>query len=526
MSKSHEIIVVGGGHNGLTVAAYLAKAGLDVAVVEKKSYVGGGAVTLETNAKGFLHDVASAAHIFIQANPLIRNDELDLISKYGLKYYNIDEAPSVSVVFPDESYISLYRDLDRTCESIAKFSAKDAESYRKFAKWAQPLLGMLMQGFFAPPAPLGGLFAQLDQQGQGRDLIRAMQMSSLDIIDDWFDDYRVKATLARFVSEIIVSPDDIGTGVFFFIMVPLLHTFGMAIPEGGSGALSNALRKCIEANGGTVYVDSPVVKFQQSGGRVNAVVLASGEVIEGKRAVLANLNIKQIPLMLDEGSLDEEFLRKVKGVKNSVFSGLNINLSLNNAPLYNAGNEVNKTCIVELCDFLPGMRQEFDGFKYGKLSTNMPGVIAPTIFDKTRAPEGKHTLYMFQYNPFNVEGDSNRWNNLKDEATQRIIDNFRKHTTNMGDDNIVGKSSWTPLDLRNFNDAWVAGDPLHMRNMIAQFFSHRPFAEAGYYKLPVDGLYICGPSSHPGGGVTGGARAAAMFVMEELGIDFELVIEK
>jgi phytoene dehydrogenase-like protein len=172
------------------------------------------------------------------------------------------------------------------------------------------------------------------------------------------------------------------------------------------------------------------------------------------------------------------------------------------------------------------MRQEFDGLKYGKLSTNMPGVIAPTIFDKTRAPQGKHTLYMFQYNSYNVEGKADRWNDLKDEATQRVIDNYRKHTTNMGDDNIVGKSSWTPLDLKNFNASWVEGDPLHMRNMIAQFFSHRPFAEAGYYKLPVDGLYICGPSSHPGGGVTGGARAAAMFVMEQLGIDFESVIAK
>jgi phytoene dehydrogenase-like protein len=353
-----------------------------------------------------------------------------------------------------------------------------------------------------------------------------MQMSTLDILDDWFEDHRVKATLARFVSEIIVSPDDIGTGVFFFIMVPLLHTFGMAIPEGGSGALSNSLKRCIEANGGTVYTDSQVVNFRQSGGRINAVVLDSGEVIEGKKAVLANLNIKQIPMMLEAGALDDEFLRKVKGVKNSVFSGLNINLSLNNAPMYKAGNEVNKTCIVELCDFLPEMRQEFDGLKYGKLSTNMPGVITPTIFDKTRAPEGKHTLYMFQYNSFNVEGQSDRWKDLKDEATQRVIENFRKHTTNMGDDNIVGKTSWTPLDLRNFNDSWIAGDPLHMRNMIAQFFSHRPFAEAGYYKLPIEGLYLCGPSSHPGGGVTGGARAAAMYLMDELGIDFDSVIEK
>jgi len=525
MSKTHEIVVVGGGHNGLTAAAYLAKAGLDVAVVEKKSYVGGGAVTLETNAKGFMHDVASAAHIFIQANPLIRNDELDLISKHGLRYIGLKDSPSVSVVFPDDSYISLYQDLDKTCESIAKISVKDAEAYRKFAIWAQPLLGMLMQGFFAPPPPLGGLFAQLDQQGQGRDLLRAMQMSSLDIIDDWFEDDRVKATLARFVSEIIVSPDDIGTGVFFFIMVPLLHTFGMAIPEGGSGALSEALKKSIEANGGTVYLESPVVAFEQSAGKVNGVKLESGEIITAKRAVVANLNIKQIPKMLNDNSFDEEFMRKIKGVKQSVFAGFNQNLSLHNAPLYKAGDEVNKSAIVELADFLPEMRQHFDGFKYGKLNGSMPGCVTPTIFDPTRAPKGKHTLYMFQYNTFQIDGGAEHWKDVKEEVAKSILDNYRARTTNMGDENIIGNTMWSPLDFQKFNDAWIDGDPLHMRNMIAQFFSHRPFAEAGYYRLPVGGLYLCGPSTHPGGGVTGGARAAAMAVMEDLGLDFDTIME-
>ncbi len=526
MTKSHDIVVAGGGHNGLTAAAYLAKAGLDVAVVEKKSYVGGGAITLETNVKGFMHDVASAAHIFIQANPLIRNDELELISKYGLKYYNIEDSPSVSVLFPDDSYISLYKNLDKTCESIAKFSTKDAEAYRRFAKWAQPLLGMLMQGFFTPPAPLGGLFAQLDQEGQGRDLLRAMQMSSLDIIDDWFENDCVKATLARFVSEIIVSPDDIGTGVFFFIMVPLLHTFGMAIPEGGSGAISVALKKCIEANGGTVYVDSPVTRFQKSGGRVVGVELQSGETISAKRAVLANLNIKQIPHLLDDGDFDDDFLRRVKGVKQSVFSGFNQNVSLNEAPLYKAGEEVNRSCLVELAGFLQDMRQTFDGFKYGKTDGSMPCCITATRFDPTRAPAGKHTLYMFQYNPFEIEGGAERWNDIRDEVALTTLNTLRERTTNMGDDNIVGNTIWSPLDLRNFNDAWIGGDPLHMRNMIAQFFSHRPFSEAGYYKLPVEGLYLCGPSSHPGGGVTGGARGAAMLVMEDLNLDFDSIMEK
>ena len=521
MSGSHDVLVVGGGHNGLTAAAYLSKAGLDVAVVEKKSYVGGGAVTLETNLPGFKHDVASAAHIFIQANPLIRGDELNLLSKHGLEYIGFDENPSVSVLFPDDSYVSLYRDLDKTCDSIAKFSSHDAEAYRKFALWTQPILEMLMQGFFSPPAPFGALFAQLDQPGPGQELIRALQMSSLDILDDWFENNCVKAALARFVSEIIVSPDDIGTGAFFFIMVPLLHTYGMAIPKGGSGALSESLARCIEANGGKIYLNSGVTGFNTSGGRIKGVEIETGETIKARQAVLADLNIKQIPELLNDGILDEEFLRHVKNVKKSVFVGFNQNLSLNEAPNFRAGDEVNRSCLVELADWLPGMCQTFDGYKYGKVDGSMPCCMAATVHDPSRAPEGKHTVYLFQYNPYDIESGPESWSTVREEVAETCQQHLRKHTTNMGPENILGNTIWSPADLESFNDAWIGGDPLHVRNMIAQFFSHRPFAGAGYYKMPVEGLYLCGPSTHPGGGVTGGARGAAMVVMEDLGLDFE-----
>ena len=147
MTDSHEVIVVGGGHNGLTAAAYLAKAGVDVCVVERQPYVGGGDHA-GGEAPGFKHDIASTAHIFIQANPLIRNDELQLKSKYGLKYLYADEDPCVSVVFPGGEHLSFYRDLDRTCASIATVSPRDAEAYRQFHAWTRPILDMLMGGFF------------------------------------------------------------------------------------------------------------------------------------------------------------------------------------------------------------------------------------------------------------------------------------------------------------------------------------------------------------------------------------------
>jgi len=522
MQNNHDIVVVGAGHNGLTAAAYLAKAGLDVAVVERQPYVGGGAITLETNAPGFKHDIASTAHIFIQANPLLRNDELGLRSQFGLQYVYADDKPCVTVLFPGGEHLSFYRDIDKTCASIATVSPHDADAYRQFATWCQPILQMLIGGFFGPPPPFGMLFSQLDQPGPGRSLLRAMQMSCLDILDDWFENDLVKAFLARYVSEVIVGPDDVSTGCFLFIMVPLVHTFGMGVPVGGSGALSAALARSIEARGGVVRTGETVTKVTLSGGRATGVVLESGETITARKAVIGDVHVQQLAELLGEDALGADFVIQANNIKPSVFSGLNINLALNDAPSYGSDAEVDDSLLVELSGYLPQMRQMFDGFKYGIPATDMPGVVCATKLDPTRAPDGKHTLYAFQYQPYQLADGT--WADRKDEIASAVLANYRRYAPNVDDANIVGMTVTSPADLAQMNLSWRHGDPLHLRNMIAQYFSHRPFADAGYYKLPPDGMYLCGPSTHPGGGVTGGARAAAMVVLEDLGIDFEKVI--
>ena len=522
MPDTHDIVVIGGGHNGLTAAAYLAKAGLDVCVVERQPYVGGGAITIESNAPGFKHDLASTAHIFIQANPLLLHDELGLKSKFGLQYVYADEHPAVSVLFPGGEHLSFYRDLEKTCESIATVSPHDAEAYRRFASWCQPILQMLIGGFFGPPPPFGPLFAQLDQPGPGRSLLRATQMSCLDILDDWFENDLVKAFLARYVTEIIVGPDDVGSGCFLFIMVPLVHTFGMGVPIGGSGALSQALARSIEARGGTIRTGETVAAVTLSGGRATGVTLESGEQIVARKAVIGDVNVRQLPGLIGDALLGPDFVQQANNVKPSVFSGVNINLALNDPPAYGLGPEVDSSFLVELCPYLPQMRQAFDGYKYGIPGTDMPGVVCSTLLDPSRAPEGKHTLYAYQYGPNTLAEGT--WPDRKAEIADAVLTNYRHYAPNVDDSNIIGTTVNSPDDLSAMNISWINGDPLHLRNMIAQYFSHRPFAEAGYYKLPPEAMYLCGPSTHPGGGITGGARAAAMVVLEDLGFDFEKVV--
>src|SRR4029077_17127348 len=152
MGDSYDILAMGAGHNGLVAAAYLAKAGKKVLVLERKPWPGGGVVTREINTPGYWHDEHSSVHIMIQGNPMIRRDELGLQSKFGLKYkYGIPYA----MVFPDQSSLIAYQDLDKTCEGIARISARDAETYRRFAKRAMGVLPMIGAGMYAPPTPMG-----------------------------------------------------------------------------------------------------------------------------------------------------------------------------------------------------------------------------------------------------------------------------------------------------------------------------------------------------------------------------------
>ena len=179
MSNSYDVIVIGAGANGLFAGAYMAKAGQKVLVLESRSWFGGGVSTREIVAPGFRHDLHSATHIVIQGNPVIRNDELQLISKFGLEY--IYPAGVFSTIFDDQTSIVTYADLDKTCQSIAKISPRDADAYRRFVEKGRETLPLIASSLYVPPAPQGAFWALLDQSPQGRELMRIMQCSLLGV---------------------------------------------------------------------------------------------------------------------------------------------------------------------------------------------------------------------------------------------------------------------------------------------------------------------------------------------------------
>lgn len=524
--EKHEVVVIGGGHNGLIVAAYLLKAGVDVCVVEMKDEVGGGVITKELTLPGFKHDPGSVMHGMISANPLIHRDELGLKSKYGLNYLFPDK--EFAVIFPDDRALVFDRDIDKTCQSISQFSDRDAEAYRKFHQSAVQMLRVASVAMFSPPPSWGALMSLLDSSEEGREFLRTVLSSAIDVAEDWFESDQMKIALARFASEVMVGPQEKGTGNAMFF-VASLHSWGWGLPVGGSGALTSALASLIRDSGGTIMLSSPVKSVKVEGEEAKGVILKSGDEILATRAVVSNVNVKQLFLdMLTSEELPQGLPERVRRIRPATFSAIHQAIALNEAPKYKAGEDVGKTLFVEgtpypLEDFL----RVFEEYSYGIPNTKMPLLATATVFDPSRAPEGKHTLYLYHYAPYKLkDGGPNKWDEIKQEIADGVLETARKYTTNLGADNILGRWIMSPLDLERFFPSMLAGDIGHIGQFLTQFFAYRPLSGLGQYRTPIKKLYLCGSSTHPGLGVSGGGRATVQVVMEDLSIDFRKVIAK
>lgn len=524
MGSQYDIVIAGGGHNGLLAGAYLAKAGLSVCVIEKQPWVGGGAVTRELTVPGFKHDECSIGHMLVQPNPLIKNDELKLLSKYGLKYIYPETA--TTVLFPDDTFIAFYSDTDKTCQSIARISERDAEAYRKFSEFVDQAFDFLTMGMFSPPAAFGNTAAFLEESEFGREILRALSISQLDVCEDWFESDKMKIACSRVTSEGMISPQTKGTGIVMFWYFAVVHKYGLCVPEGGSGQISESLRRCLEDLGGVVRTSSIIKNFKVSGGECQGLILEDGEEILAKKAVVAGLNIKQIPGLVGVGNLPSDYVRQIERTQASEYFPFHIELALNQAPKYKASLSAVESSFLE---FAPSDIYEylkvFDDLKLGIPTAEIPLLIVPTIFDKTRAPEGKHSLYNYNYAPFSLkDGGAEKWDKIKDQFIEESLAFIRSRTVNMDSANILGTWARSPLDLARHNPAFPQGDFMHIGTYLYQTMGNRP-VPIWNYRTPIKKLYICGASTHPGPGVNGAARAAMPVIMEDLGIDFDKVLD-
>jgi beta-carotene ketolase (CrtO type) len=523
--ESHDIVIIGAGHNALVCAAYLLKAGHSVLLLEKNSIPGGGATTeelLPEDAPGFRFNPCAIDHLFIHLGSVVRELEL---TKYGLEYLFCD--PVVFCPHPDGKSFLAHRSVEKTCAEIARYSPRDAQKYGEFIDYWQRVIGMLTPFFNAPPksiidmmgnfdqAKLKDLFSLVGSANKTLDLFHTMFTSPSDIIDEYFDSEFLKAPLARLAAELSTPPSQKNMAVGS-IMMALRHKPGMARPKGGTGALTQALVWCVQSLGGEIRTEQEVKQILVDQGRAAGVRLVNGEERRASVAVISSLDAQRSLLhLMDERDVDaaDSHLRErvSRRITNHNEAILKIDCALSEAPRFVHHNHQDEYLMgsVLIADSVAQVELAHTDPNIGRIPLEDPSMYAvvPTMRDPSLAPEGKHTLWIEYFAPYQIAGEKTGLNGtgwteeLKNQVADRVLDKFAEYAPNVKSA-IIARHVESPPELER-RIGVLKGNYYHLDMTFDQMMFFRPLPELANYKTPIAGLFLTGAGTHPGGAISG-----------------------
>jgi len=524
-SDKYEAIIIGGGHNGLTTAAYLARAGKKVLVLERRHVLGGAAVTEEV-FPGFKFSVCS--YVVSLLRPEIIRD-LDL-PRHGLEILPLD---GTFTPMPSGDYLWRVNDHGKTHREIARHSKLDAEAYDEFGKamqamcrFVKPILSMV------PPDPatlnpkelmkllfIGRRFQGMTSEDKYNQ-VQLMTMSAIDFLDQWFETDVLKATMSA--SGII--------GTFLGVRSPgtayvLLHHYmgeidgafrSWGFARGGTGAISHAIADAAREAGAEIRTQAPIAKIMVKNGKATGVVLANGDEIYANiisSSVDPRLTFTKF---IQEGTLPSEFLEAVNRYKFRGSSG-KVNLALDALPSFKCmpGPGPHLRGAISISPSVEYMERAYDDAKYGNFSCRpYIDMVIPTLTDPSIAPPGKHIMSCFvQYAPYKLRPGLN-WDDQKEAFGDNVINTIAEYAPNIKDI-ILHRQVVTPLDLeRDFGLS--EGNIFQGELSLEQLFFLRPVPGWAQFRTPIKNLYMCGSATHPGGGIMGGpGRLAALEILKD-----------
>ena len=521
---NHDIVIIGGGHNGLVTACYLAKAGLKPLVLERRGIAGGACVTEE------FHPGFRCSTLANSTGPLSPRVVKDLqLERHGLEFIK----PTVRVFAPHANghSICIYEDAKRTTDELARVSAKDATSYPDFVstfarigRALSPLLRMtppniekLSKGDLWDLGKLGLAIRGLGKKDEYR-LLRYGPMAVADLASEWFETELLRATVAaRGIFGAFAGPWSAGTSAALLLQAA---TDGHAIApatfvKGGMGALSQALARAATEAGAEIRTNAEVASVSVKDGKAAGVVLASGEEIAA-RAVISNADPRTTFLKLvDPAEFDPSFLIKIRNYR-AHGTVAKVHLALSSLPQF-AGKEDSVEKLsgrIHIGPDIDYLERAFDAAKYGDISPRpYMDITIPSLTDPSLAPAGAHVMSIHaQFAPYRLkDGD---WNSRREELGDTVVNALSDWAPNLTE-LILARQVITPLDLETTYG--LSGGQIHHGEMsVDQLFAFRPVIGWARYRSPIEGLYLCGAGTHPGGGVTGapGANAAREIVKD------------
>ena len=536
--ETYDAVVIGAGHNGLVCAAYLLKAGYSVLLLEKRPVPGGAATTEEAipEAPGFKFNLCAIDHEFIFHTPVI--EELELY-KYGLEYLHCD--PHTFCPQPDGRYFLAHKSLAKTHEAIARYSQKDANSYLEFIKYWSQLLNAIAPWFNAPPQSIIKLATNYGTQNildilsvagsknKALDFIRNMITSPEDLINEWFDTEIVKAPLARLAAEIGAPPSQKGITAGL-MMLAMRHQPGMARPKGGTGALTQSLVKLVTSLGGKILCEQMVKEVLiDDDGRAIGLKVAGGQEYRANKAIISNIDVQRLFLQLvDEKAVDPKLRNRVaRRIVNNNETILKIDCALSEVPRFTAYDKDDLDHLIGtvlIADSVAHVEQAHSLANMGQIPDSNPSMYLdiPSVLDPTLAPEGKHTLWIEFFAPYQIagkEGTGLNGTGWTDELKNRVADNvlakLAQYAPNIKD-SIIARRVESPAELGERLGSYK-GNYYHLDMTLDQMIFLRPLPEIANYTTPIKNLYLTGAGTHPGGSISGmpGRNCAQVFLSQQ-----------
>jgi phytoene dehydrogenase-like protein len=524
MADRYDVIIVGGGHNGLTCGCYLAKAGRKVLVLEARDVVGGGCATKEVAAPGFRHNFHSNFHGIIHMGPVYGDLELE---RYGARY--VWPENQFAHVFPDGRALVCSRNLDRTVENVARFSTRDAATFRDLAHSYREVLEQgMIPAMFSSPGPPSKDIAPLEGSSEGLGMLRHFLSTPNHVARDLFETPEVQTWIGFWVAQLAGTGDVFGLGANYPLMIAgSLEPHGWAICVGGSNQLAQAMAGFLRAHGGEVRLDAPVRRIETGPGAATAIELDDGERIEvGDAVVVSNLDPKHTFLeLVGEKQLPPDFTPAVRRWRYDAMSMFCVYLALDAPVRWKAAEwdpSIERCFAVSVCESLDVLDDNASDCRLG-VPPRRPGLftVHPSLFEPSLAPAGKEACFCEQIAPYELrEGGPLAWESMKSEYAAVVLDRWRPYlASGLETDALLGRYVSSPIDIERIMPSMKHGDWNHGEMSQDQLGIFRPFHEYPPYRTPFQNVYLCGASTHPGGSIGGACGYnAATAIAEDLGI--------